>query len=192
MMISLSRVVAASLVLAAAACAPSPANAPETHVYVGEATELPYAPGGGITTIELRNDGVVPVTFTGLTFEADQGLTVSYLGWTDCVGGCVGTGHWADDSTKELEQKSVKGVFPVVVPPDRALVEGTASPVGLVLRLDMAPSAEPTLNEHCLGTHSAIVTLPSGRKFTLRTEGAIAGLLTSLNPNPPGYRRCLT
>jgi hypothetical protein len=192
-MISLSRVVAASLVLAAAACAPSPANAPETHVSVGGASELTYAPGGGITTMGLVNDGDVPVTLTGLTFEADQGLTVSYLGWTDCSSGCVGTGHWADASTRELAQKSVKGVFPVVVPSKRALREHTASPISLVLRLDVAPSAEPTLNEHCLAAHSAIATLPSGRKFVLRFDyHPFAGLVTSLNPNPPGYRRCFT
>lgn len=186
-MVDLLRVVKASLVFAATACVLSlPVDPLPTGVDMG-AGWVPHAPGGDVVTIGIYNGGDDTVVIAGLTFEADQGLTVRYLGWdaTGCRTGCVGAGHWAEESTRKLAQQSVKGTFPLVVPPRRSF------PV--VLFLDVDPSAQAALDQHCLGVRSAIATLPDGRTFAVtNSERFVAGVSTSRAPNPPGYPLCFT
>lgn len=176
------RYVAAALALTAAASlagcdrhggapAPKPAAA---HVVVIEQGGQMLTPRdtGAVYALRLANEGAVAQPFTAASAVADPTLTVTVLGLTDCLHGCVGGGPL----TAETERDARASVDPSLtsVPPSSAYARSTGtSLLAVVLLVRVAAHPAPGT---CAYVHA--ITIPHSPPLVAHDGGWVANVST--------------
>jgi len=158
-----------------------------------QAADGSWVTDGSVATPVVSNTGGDKVTITAIEPVADSGLLVTYLGYTTCHHGCVGTGYWGDPSTQSIVEKGTDGHLPVSIPPDD---QPGAQPEHLIFLLKIAPSAMQQLRSGCLWLRALRITFADGRHALIngwgnRTVlGAFADDHALPGPTPFGPKRC--
>lgn len=194
---------AASLVLAACTAAPDPsASAPPTseEIVFGEATSLgvviteddgTFTTDGGVMSMRLANLGDSPVTGTHVEPVGDDGLTVEYLGYSDCARGCAGALWWNEEAIQRVEQGR-DGWYPFKLRPFDELVSQNDPAVSLIftLTVDDARGMEK-LRAGCLHLRSIVLETEDGSTMTVSgVDGHWIAAINVQEPFPSGYEPC--
>lgn len=188
------RVGLALLTLALSACTDDSDDGPspvvdDPSVLFTTATPGDYDEGGpgSVMALTLTTDKR-PLHVTAVDPVADDGLKVTYLGWSRCTRGCVGLLKW-DDEGKQLARESIDGTVPFDVP--------VGHHPSLTFLLEPEGVGLEMIRTQCLVVYSVVLTLGDGRRVAARFNGesAVAALgLAALGPSgpqrPEGYKTC--
>lgn len=136
---------------------------------------------GIATALALDADRAFDITDVELV--ADEGLRVTYLGYSYCQRGCPGGVPWTAEEQK-LTAEGLDGTLPLHVP-----TEGRESRPSLVLLLEPDEAGRQTIQQRCLLVHAAVLTLADGKRVRVTFKGEpIAGVQAS--EQPAGYQTC--
>lgn len=197
------RLCAAASIMLAACTAPLPnASRPttSTDIVFGDATSLPvtiagnsgsYATDGGVVSVRLVNLGSSSVTVVGIEPVADDGLTVEYLGYSDCARGCPGALPW-DEEAKQRAAQARDGSYPIKLRPLDDILSDNDRAVRLIFRLTAnRASGVEALRAGCL--HLRAVVLETDRASTMTVSAPDGHWIAAIHipePFPDGYERC--
>ena len=194
---------AASVLLVACSAAPSPtASTPPVseQIIFGDATSVPvlisendgtWTTDGGVVSVRLVNLGDSEVTVTRLEVVADEGLTVEYLGYSDCTRGCPGALRWDQEARQRVEQGR-DGQYPITLRPLDDILADNDRAVSLMFGLTANDAKDvEALREGCLHLRAVVLETGDGSMMTVSAPDAhwIAAIHVE-EPLPSGYRAC--
>lgn len=187
-----------------AACTTTPSATPlpslSEEIVFGDATSLPVrvaeangtlSTDGGVVSVRLVNLGTSGLTATGIEPIADDGLSVEYLGFSDCARGCPGALPWDDEAIERVEEGR-DGRFPItLVPLDDVLAENDRT-VRLMFRLTVpGDDGMDALLARCLHLRAILLETGSGSTLTVSAgEGHWVAAIRAPDPLPTGYQSC--
>lgn len=148
---------------------------------------------GGAVSLKVENERTRPLRIVGLEPIADQGLVVTYLGYSHCAQGCPGALSWDDPDVAGLVAK-VEGTFPIVVAPMAELAKTNQDLVRLEFRVSVSdPTAITAIRKGCLWLRAMILTLDDGSRMKITAGGRtpLIGVYTS-DDALPGQDACVS
>lgn len=149
------------------------------------------ATDGGVVAVRLVNLGDAEVVATDLEPIGDEGLTVEYLGYSDCTRGCPGALRW-DEAAQERVEQGRDGDFPIALRPLDDIVADGDRAVSLMFRLTAEdPLAVDSLRDGCLHLRAVVLETDDGSSMTVSApDGHWIAAIHIEEPLPSGYRPC--
>lgn len=170
---------------------PTPSAAPRPLRFVERVT-VPVTPEDeAVVSLQLLNTSRRDLRVVSITPQADDQLSVRYVGYSTCKNGCSGAGV-LDEETKALVEKGLEGTLPIDVPGIDKLESEERKPYFLIFALAAKPgNGALALKQRCLRVHAAMITLADGTRMKMaEPDGSwIAGIHLP-EPLPSGYRDC--
>lgn len=137
---------------------------------------------GGVITVRLANTKAEAVRINSVTPIADEGLTVTYLGYSDCNRVCPGAVNWSKEADDDVRRNKL-GTAPIKL-------ASKQQDLSLMFRLEVRGGDMRTLLEKCtLRLSGARMRLSDGRlvDVTAPDRKPIGGLKVSVEP--PGQAK---
>lgn len=168
----------ATALLGFGACSPKSGDLPQSvdnsSIVFMEREVLPLT---GSKVISLRitvAEGDRPIRIQRVSFAADTGLRVRYLGFSLCKPFCLARGEFGNESDRQDAEASLEGTLPVEI---RVPMRSSAD-VRFVIVLEAAPATSS-----CVRLRHATLTSVQGRKYVARAWDG--GWVAALEPETP-------